>query len=456
MNNLSRINNWLIYLIIFFLPVQTRWIISRGTVGGNLSEYATYSGYGLDILIGGLFLLVIVNFIISAQQWRDFFPPNHSVTVAITVFCLIVAISVSLANDKLLALYYLGRLIEVVFLGVVIRQSGINLRKAVAVFIAAAFLQSLLAFCQFFTQYGFAAKWLGMAVHDPKELGTSVVEAGDSRYLRAYGSLPHPNILGGFLAVAYLFLLGISYNFRKKLVKNVCDKQQKIWQSVLIYGAMPIIFGGIMLTFSRSAWIGLAGGLIGAWILLIIKKIKSRHWEKLELINLFLFTVYTIIFFGFFALILNEPVLARLKSEGRLEEKSIGERELSLSDSRAIISHNWLFGVGIGNYTLATSQINKDNRLEKCSGCEQQPVHNLYWLIFGELGILGIAAYLLVLGAVVKTGWQRYWREGNIFMTAIIPLLLIGLFDHYLWSLWPGLLLMGVTVILIQGSAETP
>lgn len=440
---------FLIYLIIFLLPIQTRWIIWRDAVGGNLSEYATYSLYGLDILIGVLFLLAVLKFVISAKKWREILPVNWRLTGAIISLLLISIVSIGWADDKLLSLYYLGRLIELIALGIIIRHSGINLKKAIVVFVAAAFIQSLLAFWQFFTQYGFASKWFGMAVHDPRELGVSVVEVGESRYLRAYGSLPHPNILGGFLAAAYLFLLGISYGFRKKLVENILTNRQKVWQAVLIYGAMPIIFGGLMLTFSRSAWIGFAGGLVGAWLFLIIKKIRLKYWPELESMNLLLFTIYTILFFIFFAVILNEPLMARLKGEGRLEDRSIGERELSLSESCQIISKNWLLGVGIGNYTLAASEMNKENQAEKCSGCEQQPVHNLYLLILSELGILGLAAYLLTLGLIIKISWRKYWREGSIGIAAIIPLLLIGLFDHYLGSLWPGLILLGITLILI-------
>ena len=51
-----------------------------------------------------------------------------------------------------------------------------------------------------------------MAVHKAEELGTSVVETVGAdglgeRWLRAYGGLDHPNILGGILAVALLLFI---------------------------------------------------------------------------------------------------------------------------------------------------------------------------------------------------------------------------------------------------------
>ena len=81
-----------------------------------------------------------------------------------------------------------------------------NRRYLVGSFLISAIIQAFLGIWQFFTQSSFASKWLGMALHDASDLGTSVIQIIGSdgfwqRWLRAYGGLDHPNILGGLLGI---------------------------------------------------------------------------------------------------------------------------------------------------------------------------------------------------------------------------------------------------------------
>ena len=87
----------------------------------------------------------------------------------------------------------------------------------------------------------------------------------------------------------------------------------------------------------------------------------------------------------------------------------------------------------MGNYTLAIHNEIESTR----SAWFYQPVHNVFLLIFTELGVAGVLVILLF-GYFIR----------RIFNCNLLPIfilfLLLALFDHYLWSLYSGLLLVGV------------
>jgi hypothetical protein len=101
-------------------------------------------------------------------------------------------------------------------------------------------------------------KWPG--VLDPSMRGASVVQlANGLRVLRAYGTLPHPNILGGLV---FITLLGPISLFLANKKPNY---------PALILLCLGIIL--ISLTFSRSAWLAL---ISFAGILIL----KSKYFER--------------------------------------------------------------------------------------------------------------------------------------------------------------------------------
>src|SRR5207249_3834855 len=90
----------------------------------------------------------------------------------------------------------------------------------------------------------------------------------------AYGTLPHPNILGGF---ALIFLLGpIAFFLRK-------EKPNNLALLLLIPGTALLA-----ITFSRSAWLALiAFSLVLIW--------KSKYFERQRLAVLLLIIGLTFI-----------------------------------------------------------------------------------------------------------------------------------------------------------------
>src|SRR5205085_1603672 len=68
--------------------------------------------------------------------------------------------------------------------------------------------------------------------------------------LRAFGTFPHPNILGGYLALA-LVCLPMLWNAWR-------GGRWPLW------GAAALLAGGLLATFSRAGWLAALVGL-GAW-----------------------------------------------------------------------------------------------------------------------------------------------------------------------------------------------
>ena len=119
--------------------------------------------------------------------------------------------------------------------------------------VGAAVLQGMIAIAQFGLQWTPAFKWLGLASQSAWELGPGIVETLGGRWLRSYGSLPHPNILGGFLCAG---LLGVIY------LLSIIRKKGRWW----LWLSLVLVAQGLVLSFSRSAWLGL---VFGAMLLLV-------------------------------------------------------------------------------------------------------------------------------------------------------------------------------------------
>jgi O-antigen ligase len=387
MRKLEKIVEYLFYLFLFFLPWQTRLIIKEGILNNGHWEWGTYSLYAVDIV----FIILLVIFCLSRliRSKLKITDKNLKLELLIIGFLLFVFLTVFWAKDSILAFYWALRVCQGVILFFLINQKV------------------------------FASKWLGIAFQDPTQLGVSVVETLEGRFLRVYGSLPHPNILAGFL-VFLIFLSFILY----LLVKKSLIKYFLLFSTSLI---TMILF----LTFSRNAWLS----LIITFVLVAIFILKKNSFN-LSISFLKFFSLVLIVFLIFTLLFFNQ-VAERFKGKQRLEIRSINERILNFKIGKEIIKENFLFGVGIGNYTLALYQKYPDLK-----SWDYQPIANSYFLVLAELGFVGLIFFLLILYFSLSNSINNYW-----FL--ITCLLLVGLFDHWLFSLPFGIILFWSTVGLL-------
>ena len=413
------------YLFLVTLTWQARYLFF---VGNN--EYSTYSLFAVDIIL--LVLLFLYrkdwsNLLIKSWQKKSWW------LYALMLFDFSIFLSIFWAGDHVLALYKYLHVVaaELLFLlATVIFKK--DFYRSIYFFLGGALAQSLLAMGQFVRQGISSSTILGVAAHDPYILGTSVLEIG-SRILRAYGSLSHPNILGGFLAVSLVLTL---YLWIKREEQSYFKKEARLF-TLFFISTFSFVFTVLLLSFSRAA-------LLAAIVALLFLGIKfyKNIWPKENILRFFI-SLILLIFIPFW-LAIGPLYLNRFNSSNRLEIISASERLSSISVAGDVISSN-IAGVGAGNYSkyLERSQPGQP-------GFVYQPVHNVFLLMAAESGIwtpLFFIAFVFLL---------LFKKKKPLLGALSLSLLILFLFDHWLFSLPFGIsfiffcLALGNGVTLLQ------
>jgi O-antigen ligase len=153
-------------------------------------------------------------------------------------------------------------------------------------------------------------------------------------------------------------------------------------------------------------------------------------------------------FFEFFGLILVifimfsgltfRDFMVRAGANGRLENISIQERVINFGRAEEVIRENFTLGSGLGNYTQKVF-----DKYPNLKSWEYQPVANIYVLILAELGFVGLILFLTMVGFIfLRLGFNAY---GPLSLS----LLIMGLFDHWIFSLSFGILLFWLALGLL-------
>ncbi|HLD30578.1 MAG TPA: O-antigen ligase family protein, partial [Patescibacteria group bacterium] len=211
---------------------------------------------------------------------------------------------------------------------------------------------------------------------------------------------------------------------------------------IILVSIFSILAFGLFATFSKSAILAfiivLLFFLVGSFI---FKEVKENR--QLLSKSICLFTFVAIIFSSIFW----EPVATRVRGTGRLEAKSTNERISYFGESWQLIKNHPFLGVGLGNYTLALhNEINPN-----LNSWEYQPAHNIYLLVLAELGVVGFLVFtgflLYFLFSLQKNiSWYNLFDPRN---TVFFLILLVGLFDHYFWTLYFGIILFWIYLSLV-------
>ena len=430
---LHRLTAYLLYVILFLLPWQTRLIFQAGIINNGGWEYGTYSLYVIDILI----ILAFATFITLKKEIVICLtkPLYRPILLFFGLFCLCI-IPISLA--PFLSFYkfiiWLGGIILIYLI------AKLPFRKGVVAFVSGAMLSGLLGIWQFLNQNSFASKWLGLASHDAQELGTSVIEAVApdgivERWLRAYGSLDHPNMFGGVMAIA-LILTSWLWLFRK-------DAKNKFEGGLLII-SIAVLSAGTIASFSRTAWLAAGIGLFVTLIYYFFN--KNKHWIDL-CAWLAAIGIVTFLFTTQYSYLLTP----RISGDTRLEQISINERLDGLESSKTLFYKKPIIGFGIGTYTLALKEINP-----KKLSWFYQPVHNSLALLVVEIGLAGAVLLLLTILSFLVYIYKCSSSEHRWMIIALsLALGVIAVFDHWLVSLHFGIVFSATLLGLIASGKET-
>jgi O-antigen ligase len=186
----------------------------------------------------------------------------------------------------------------------------------------------------------------------------------------------------------------------------------------------------LALTFSRSAWLALVFfSMVLIW--------KWKHFDRTRLV------ICLIVITLSFVLTLvpyRELVEARtVSTTSHSEEFSfLGRAWLNGEAIRMALAYP-ITGVGIGAFIIELAR-------GAGEGYVIEPAHNILLLVGAELGLPGV---LLVIALCIAFAYRLFkTQKPNAILAgaALTGLGVIALFDHYLWSIAPGRLMLGLVV----------
>jgi O-antigen ligase len=255
----------------------------------------------------------------------------------------------------------------------------------------------------------------------PQNSGISVVFNGAEHWLRVYGLSSHPNVLGGHLAVGVILTLGLVITSQGR---------QRFW----LIAAWLMCWLTLLLTFSRSAWLGVIGGGLLALILLLRGGHLAHTTIKLLAIMAAIGLGLTSLFaWRFQPFLVNRIEVAIVSYETQAIVQRLDAARLAL---QIFVAHP-LTGVGLAQSVVVTRNL---------LGTPIDWIHNVPLLIAAELGARGLILIGLLLLALIAIGGQR-WRMRSISLWqalvggALIALCIAMQFDHYVWTVSQGGLL---------------
>ena len=141
----------------------------------------------------------------------------------------------------------------------------------------------------------------------------------------------------------------------------------------------------------------------------------------------------TILYVGNFKFPDKNATSQRILGNSRLENKSSVERISGAQDAQKIIKNHFLFGVGVGNYSLAV----KKELYPSEESYFYQPVNNVFLLLLAEIGIFGLMSFLFL----ISYFFFRFSRNNIYILSFLLAFIIMFSFDHYYWSLHFGILL---------------
>ncbi len=449
----SRLQQTIFLLIIFFLPTQLGlhfWPDSAFVLGRRI-DYLSPTLFFTDLLIVFLIFTYLLHVFLridntrfkelvslgrlEKRRWRE------------AVFVLSIIASIVFSSRPFLGIYTLLKLLEFSVFAIIssrlLRRKEMRQRMGF-VFILSMLLQSLLVIAQFMLQgsVGGIFYFLGERAFSAQTPGVAAASLNGALVLRPYGTLPHPNVLAGYILVGAL----VAVSSIRHQVSGI--------RKASLFLCMLFFLVAFLLAMSRSA---MAFGLllaIGFWL----RKIKyqsGRNRKKKARVSLGTAVSYTGRFFvknkKIFALCIIGPIIfilffpnipSRFLEFRLTDEAFVHRRDLMIAALYMFWDHP-LFGVGMGNFLSALPSYIELYKTPL------QPVHNIYILVLVEAGIVGFALVISFLRNIYsKLSVSRDYDP--LLLAAFWATFFLGMLDHYFLTLQQGRLLLALLIGLIM------
>lgn len=255
--------------------------------------------------------------------------------------------------------------------------------------------------------YEFMARNLGLpyiypSIEDFTYRPVATISFGDFHFPRIYSSFSEPKALGKFLLVP--IFLSVSMWFVVRGVRS------------LIISAYLI--GALILTFSTTAWLGLVVGFV-IWIFLLSRILRRKVLRLLTPLALIFVSAWIMV-----ALFLqggastNQAVLdLHFERVTRINDPTLVSNDYIIGWQLGweLFGASPLFGIGIGNSPLF-------------SGVEDRlfTPFSLYLLLLAETGLLGFAAFCLLILIPSFRSLKAIGTKGNSAIMTSERAILIG------------------------------
>jgi O-antigen ligase len=217
---------------------------------------------------------------------------------------------------------------------------------------------------------------------------------------RPQGALGHYMTYSGLLVLVICAAVG----------RLLFDVRHCAWAAIV----MPSLAAAIALTFTRSAWVGVAAGVTVLFVL------KDRRLLALLPFVAILFVVLA-----------PARINARMYSMLDMHDPTTRDRVAMLREGRAMIADHPLTGVGPNMVERVYAQYRDPLAVEKVN----PHLHNVPMQIAAERGLPALAIWLWFVGTVVWDLWRKLRTSRHRFLAATAlaataGMLSAGLFEH--------------------------
>jgi hypothetical protein len=429
-----------IWLILFtfslFFPIHHTFISKESFLTGDYSDFTSFTLYLSEIFIFvGCFFIIL-------PRGREFFNNIKSLKwLILAVFlCFILHFGLNIRFSLYLLVKWLELIVAYGTFRIVFDVYELK-SLFLKLFSWLTGLQSVIAIYQFYFQGSLGLFRLGEQHINPNILGVAKIVSGETRFIRAYGTFPHPNPFSAFLVTSIIISL--------YLISSAKTAKSRITYGVLIF----IQVLGLTTTFSRGAYISLISGLIFLTIFQLSVKGRPLH-SLLKFRNQFYVGLMVVLVSIGTSYFIFKPFVA---SRASFSDQSTVDRKFYNTTGMQMAKQNPIFGVGLGESVL---------HMEQTSGryldpWDKQPPHNYFIVAAAELGT---PAMLILVWIFISHTWQLL-KKLNLetdftsttyhlsLVTIFLAFLLLMQFDHYFYTLHQTQLLLWIFLALV--SSET-
>jgi hypothetical protein len=395
-------------LIGISIPFLIRTTLVSYPLQGVNSPYLTIYLYSLDIL-----LFLIWGYLIFITKKLPFSYGNIVDKLWIILFSYIFLRGIFAEYPLISWVYGLRFYLGISIVWYISRLQ--NWAKALS-FITQGFIigmlgQTIIAITQSILQKNINLPLVVEPALSPLLAGISKTIINGDVFIRAYGTFPHPNILA-FAALMALLIVYVTVFTRK--------------QTSIVYGLILVFAGFIdhyLITSIQAFVIAILTGLyigygksiqfprwftqLSIWALHIIILLT---FSKVALILIILLDVIYLTMLRNSQLFHMEQFQNNMRSMGRIVLRvivagsllitliipyaqivaTISKRIYYIEDAWQIITNNWFWGIGLGQYVVNLPD--KGREL-----WQYEPVHNIFLLIWSEIGFVGMALLITII-----------------------------------------------------------